>query len=217
MRHKMILAALALVLFVAPVFAQPTKTTAIDTVDAWQAVVAATAVVGNAKDVSASYGTILYVEIALTEAVAHGTGSMFIVEVSYADDEWVQMSRHRGTIETAGTTTINDGSVTAGDTTVTLTDATTADFDVPGRKWFIKDGTIANSETVRTVVNAVHTVTIAQDLIRSHANGLNVYDRVDEWIIAIPFAVSQIRVIAINDDADCDMAFTTRVSQVTAM
>lgn len=193
-----------------------TKTTAIDVIDAWQTVTAGTLVVGTADSVSGSYASILYIELAMIEAVAQA-GCDVLVEVSYADDEWVLLTEFKGTAETPATTTINDGAVTAGDTTLTLTDATTGDFDVPGRKWFIKDGTIANSEAVRTVVNAVHTVTICQDLIRNHANSLNVYDRVDEWVVDIPFAVSQVRVLVNNTDADSDVAFTTRISKVTAL
>ena len=193
-----------------------TKTTVIDVIDAWQAVTAGTLAVGNAKDVSDSYDSLLYIEVALIEAVAQ-SGCDVIVEISYADDEWVQLTTFRGTAETPATTTINDGAVTAGDTTITLTDATTGDFDVPGRKWFIKDGTIGNSEAVRTQVNAVHTVTLCQDLIRSHADSLDVYDRVDEWVIPLPLAASQVRTSINDTDADADVAFTTRISKVTAL
>lgn len=193
-----------------------TMTTAIDEIDAWQAVTAGTIVGGNAKAISTSYTTVLYIEVALIEAVAQA-GCDVIIEVSYADDNWMQLTAFQGTAETPATTTFNDGAVTAGDTTVTLTDATTGDFDVPGRKWFIKDGTIGNSESVRTQVNATHTVTLLQDILRSHANGLSVYDRVDEWVISIPFGVSYVRTLINNTDADADVAFTTRISLVTAL
>ena len=107
---------------------------------------------------------------------------------------------------------MNDAAATAGDTTITLTDATTGDYDVPGRKWFIQDDTVANSETVRTVVNATQTVTLCQDLIRSHADSLIVSDRVDEWVVAIPMAVSYVRTLINNTDADASIHFTTRIS-----
>ena len=193
-----------------------TKTTSIDTIDAWQAVTAGTLTVGNADVISDSYNSILYLEIAIIEAVAHD-GAEAIIEVSYADDEWVKLTEVKGTAETPATTTINDAAVSATDTTITLTDATTGDFDVVGRKWFIKDGTIANSESVRTKSNSTHTVTLCQDLIRAHADGLSVYDRVDEWVIQLPFAASQVRVLVNNVDADSDIAFTTRISKVTAL
>lgn len=193
-----------------------TKTTTINVVDAWQAVTAGTLTDGAYEDVSGAYEAILYIECALIEAVAHD-GVEMIVEVSYADDEWVQLRKLKGTAETPGTTTVNDAGVNAGDTTITLTDATTADFDVIGRKWFIKDGTIGNSEAVRTKSVSGNTVTLCQDLIRNHADSLNVYDRVDEWVVEIPFAASAVRTLCNNVDSDCDVAFTTRLSKVTAL
>ncbi len=196
--------------------AAPTKTTAFDTIDAWQALAAATLAIGNAEDISGSYETILYIEVALTTAAAQA-GCDVIVEISYADDDWMQLTTFRGTAETPATTTFNDAAVTAGDTAVTLTDATTGDFDVPGRKWFIVDGTVGNSESVRTQVNATHTVTLCQDLMRSHANGLNVWDRVDEWSISIPFGAAFVRVLRNNTDADAGVHWRSFISKVSAL
>ncbi len=193
-----------------------TKTTSIDEVDAWQAVVAGAMGEGVAKSISDSYETLLYLEIALIEAVATD-GVEAIIEISYGDDNWMQLTTVKGTAETPATTTVNDAAADAGDSTITLTDATTGDFDVVGRKWFLKDGTIGNSESVRTKSISSHTVTLCQDLLRSHANGISAYDRVDEWCIAIPFGASYVRTLVNNVDADCDCAFTTRVSKVTAM
>ena len=193
-----------------------TKTTTIDEIDAWQTVTGGTLVEGTVDTISDSYHTILYLEIAPIEAVA-STGVEAIIEVSYGDDNWVALTTVKGTAETAGTTTINDADVNAGESSLTLTDATTADFDEVGRKWFIKDGTIGNSESVRTKSVSTHTVTLCQDLLRDHANSLNVYDRVDEWAIEIPLACAAVRVLVNNVDADCDCAFTTRISKVTAL
>jgi hypothetical protein len=195
-----------------------TKSTTIQSVDAWQTLSAATIVDGTAKDVSSSYYTLAYLEIALIEATATD-GCEGWIEVSYGDDDWIKLSGSdfKGTAETAGTTTINDASVSAGDTTITLTDATTADFDVKGRKWFIKDGTIANSESVVTKSVSTNTVTVLQDLMRSHADSLNVYDRVDEWTFVIPFGCAYYRFVINNVDADCDVAWRSFVSLVTSM
>lgn len=193
-----------------------TKTTVEDTIDAWQAVVAVTLVVGTAESISASYDSTLYIEVAPIEAVAQ-VGVVVIVEVSYGTENWVKWTEFTSTAITAGTTTINDGAVTAGDLTLTLTDATTANFDDPGQKWFIKDGTIANSESVRTVINATNTVTIAEILERNHADSLNVYDHVDNWAVKLPLAASQVRVLYNNIDGDCDVAVTSRISKVTAL
>lgn len=193
-----------------------TKTTSIDEVDAWQTVTAATMGEGAAKSIADSYETLLYVELAPIEAAATD-GAEVIVEISYADDNWVQLTSVKATAETPATTTINDADVQAGESTLTLTDATTGDFDIIARKWFIKDGTIGNSESVKTKSISGHAVTLAQDLLRAHANGVSVYDRCDEWVFEIPFGASYVRTLINNSDADCDCAFTTRVSKVTAV
>jgi len=195
-----------------------TKSTTIQSVDAWQSLTAGTGIDGTAKDVSGSYSTIAYLEVAPTEAVATD-GCEGFIEVSYGDDDWhkLQGSDFKCTAETAATTTINDAAVNAGDTTITLTDAATGDFDIVGRKWLIVDGTIANSETVRTKSQAANVVTLFQDLMRSHADGLNVYDRVDEFTFLIPFPCAYYRFIINNVDADCNVMWRSFVSLTTAM
>ena len=216
MKRVFVVLALLLILLVQPLPAAITKTTSIVEVDAWQALGTAALVVGNNHDISASYETKVYLEIACTHVNAQA-GVDVLVEISYADDNWVLLTRFTTTGDTPATTTINDGAVTAGDTTITLTDATTGDYDVPGRKWFIVDGTVANSESVRTVVNAVHTVTLAHDLLRNHANGLNVWDFVYEKVISIPMAAAQYRILINNTDADATIHWTSRVSKVTGI
>ena len=193
-----------------------TKTTAFDTVDAWQALAAATLAVGNAEDVSGSYFTILYIEVALTDPDPQA-GCTITVEISYADDDYIELVSFTGTAETPATTTMNDAAANAADPTITLTDATTGDFDVPGRKWFIVDGTVANSESLKTQVNAVHTITLCQDLLRSHADGLSVWDRVDDWPVTIPFGAAYVRVLINNTDADAGIHWRSFVSKVTAL
>lgn len=194
-----------------------TKTTTINEIDAWQAVAAGTLVVGTAEDISTSYDTILYIEVALTDADAQA-GCTVIVEISYADDNWVELTSFTGTAETPALTDLDEvGGAAAGESTITLTDATTGDYDVPGRRWFILDGTVGNSESVRTVVNATHTVTLCQDLLRNHADAQVTTDRVDQWIVKIPNAASWVRTLINNTDADAGVHFTTRDSEVTVI
>ena len=200
----------------ASIYAALTKTTTFDTIDEWQSLAAATLGEGNAENISLSYSTLLYIEVALTTAAAQD-GVEVIVEISYGDDDWMKLTSFKGTAETPATTTLNDAAATAGDSTITLTDATTGDFDVPGRKWFIVDGTVANSESVKTKSNAVHTVTLCQDLMRSHADELNVWDRVDEWVVKIPFGASYVRTLVNNTDADATVHWRTYCSKVTAI
>jgi len=194
-----------------------TMTTAIDQIDAWQAVAAATLGEGAAKSISDSYATILYIEVALTDTDAQA-GCDVIVEVSYGDDNWMQLTTFTGTAETPATSDVNDATSTAGDAYLILTDSATGDFDVPGRKWFVLDGTVGNSESVRTKSNAnPDTVTLCQDTLRNHADEVVVWDRVDEWVISIPFGVAYVRTLINNTDADAGVHFTSRCSKVTAL
>lgn len=193
-----------------------TMTTSIDEIDAWASITAGTMREGTADSISDSYSSVLYIEVAMIEAVAHD-GVEVIVEVSYGDDDWTKLSEFKGTAETCATTQTAEDPMSAGDTTATLDDSATGDFDVVGRKWFIKDATIGNSESVRTLSDNANVVTLCQDTMREHAVDSNCYDRVDEWVVHIPFGAAYVRVLVNNVDADCDVASTTRISKVTAL
>lgn len=194
-----------------------TVTTSIDEIDAWQAVTEGTLVTGTADSVSDSYRTILYIEVALTDTDAQA-GCTVIIEVSYADDNWMKLVEFQGTAETPAASDVNDASSTAGDAYLILTDSATGDFDVPGRKWFVLDGTVGNSESVRTQSNAnPDTVTLCQDTLRNHAEEVVVWDRVDDWVVSIPFGVAYVRTLINNTDADAQVHFTTRISKVTGL
>lgn len=211
---------LLLLLLIQPLPGAITKTTTVDVIDEWQLVAPATLVVGNAESLSTSYKTNLYLEIPYTDPEnSPQSGVDVLVEISYADDNWVLLTRFTTTGDSPAASAINqDGDdPDPGETTITLDDATTGDFDVPGRKWFVVDGTVANSESFKTVVNATHTVTLAQDIMRQHATDLIVYDFVFEKTIAIPMPAAYVRVLINNTDVDATIHFTTRVSKVTGI
>lgn len=195
-----------------------TMSTTLDEVDAWQAVTAGTMVVGSEEDIHSNYRTIVCIEWALIEAVAHDGSGGVSIEISYGDDNWIQFWGPVGfTAETAATTQTAEDPTSAGDTTVTLDDSATGDFDVVGRKWFIKDGTIGNSESVRTKSDNANVVTLCQDTMREHAVDSDVYDRVDEWVVKIPGGIAYFRILVNNGDADCDGAFTSRKLNLTGL
>ncbi len=191
-------------------------TTAFDTIDAWQALAAGTLAVGNAEDVT-DYGKIVCIEVALTDTDAQA-GVNVIVEGSYADDDWMTIVEFVGTAETPATTDVNDASSTAGDAYMILVDSATGDFDVPGRKWFVVDGTVANSESFRTQSNTdPDTVTLCQDTMRNHANSLACWDRVDDWIVRIPKEFAYVRILVNNTDADAGVhwrSFVVKASEL---
>lgn len=201
-----------------PLLAALTKTTSFDTIDAWQALAAGTLAVGNAEDISASYQTLVYIEIALTDTDAQA-GCSVSIEISYADDDWMEFwGPVNGTAETPATTDVNDASSVAGDAYVILVDSATGDFDVPGRKWFVVDGTVANSESFRTQSNAnPDTVTLCQDTMRNHANSLACWDRVDEWVVHIPGPAAYVRVLVNNTDADAGIHWRAYCSKTSGL
>ena len=195
----------------------PTKTSTVTKVDAWQIVTAATTVEGSAADFTDSYGDgIFNVEIAQIEAVAHAGGNGPMVQVSVDGRTWLDYQVLSLTAGTAGTTTTVGALTADANTVVDLTDATTADFDEQGRAWFIKDGTIANSEVVFTKSNATNAVTILDAVQVSHSTGVNVYDRVDQFSVVIVEPFQYAKLVAINTDSDCDIAFSTHAVKVTA-
>ncbi len=217
--HQRIILALTLllVLLIQPLPAAIIKTTSIDTIDEWQLVGTAALVVGNNHDISASYQTKLYSEIAYSHDNEQ-SGVDVLVEISYADDNWVLLTRFTTTQDNPATTQTADNPLTAGSTAINLDDSATGDFDVPGRKWFIIDATVANSESIKTKSDdAANEVTIVHDTLRQHAVDSDCYDFVFEKVISIPMAAAYVRVLINNTDADATIHFTTRVSKVTGI
>jgi len=201
----------------------PTKTSAVAGGDPWQVVSGSdpvTVVVGVDIDFSDAYSdSILYIECAQIEAVAHSGGAGIRVQASVDGRSWVDYTDSTDTdlnitADTAATTTLN-GAVTAEDATIVLTDATTGDFDVSGRGWFIKDGTIANSESVFTQSFSTHTVTMFDAAQISHDTAVAAYDRVDQMTVNIREGINKARVVYVNPDKDCDIAVRSWPSKVT--
>ena len=203
---------------IAVVQSGPTKTSAFTVADAWKSVAVVTIDTGAAIDLSTAYGGILNIQVGLNATAAHSGGDIGDVEWSVdGNPPWNFISDITLTpADTAATTTINDAAVTAGDRTITLTDATTGDFDVKGRFWFLLDGTIENSEVVETKTNASHTVTLVDPIVRSHANGLSVYDRGYRITVMIDERFPFVRAKFYNTDADCTIAKQVSYSKISA-
>ncbi len=211
---------LAILLLLIPLccvaFAALTKTTSIVELDPWQKVLQGVLDVGNAGNISDSYETLLYLELVYITDNSQ-VGVEVSIEVSYGDDDWTLLMRPFTTpASTPGNTGLN-GAVTDGDTTVDLDDAGGEDFDVPGRKWFILSGLVAQSESVRTKSEAGSTVTLCHDLLREHADISVAWDEVYEYVLPIPAAFAFVRVIINNTDANSDICYTTRLSKVTGL
>ncbi len=204
-----------LILCVSVAFAALTKTTSIIVLDDWQQVDAGDLTIGNAGNISDSYETLLYLEIPYIAGAAQD-GVEVSIEVSHGDDDWTLLTpvftTFAGVIQDTEDT---NGGVTAGDTTVTLTDA--SDFGTPGQKIFIQDSTPANSESVRIKSEAADVVTLCHDLLRNHADATPVWEFVYEGRFSIPAAFAFVRVLINNVDANADIYYTTRISKVTSL
>ncbi len=214
MKRIMLSIMFLLILCVSVAFAALSKTTTIVELDPWQEVAATTLVVGNAGNISDSYATILYLEVAYNAPTAQD-GIDVIVEVSYGDDNWTLLTAFSTPAQGIQSTIFTNGAVTAGDSTVLLDDATA--FLSPGTKWFFEDTTHNLSESVRTKSEDTNTVTLCHDLLRNHGDVQDVWAAVYEYIIPIPAAYAYVRVLIYNSDADANVSFTTRISKVTSL
>ena len=203
-----------LILLCSVAFAALTKTTSVDEIDAWQTVSAGTLQEGNAGNISNSYATILYLEIAYI-AIATQDGVDVKIEVSYGDDDWTLLTEFTTPSLSVGGTDTTNGEVFFDDTTILLDSAVA--FDTPGQKFLIVDPTPGNSEAVRVKIEAAKTVTMCAPLLRGHVDASVVWDTVHDYTFQIPAAFAFVRVLINNTDANADIMFTTRISKVTGL
>ena len=194
-----------------------TKSTAWDTIDAWQPLAVATMAVGNSEDISGSYDTIVYIEMAYTGAAAQA-GVDIIVEISSGTaDDWTQLT----TFKSPGGVTPNlddldEGSNTlAGDTTIDLTSET--GYTTVGQLWFIVDTTVAESEILRVKSISGQTITLAQDAKYAHSDAEVTTNSAYQWAVHIPFAAAYVRTLINNTDADATLHWRSHCSKVTSI
>lgn len=156
------------------------------------------------------------VTVCKVEAVAHDGENIVIIEVSgntTGDEDWTELVTFKINAETAATTTL-DAEAAAAATVVPLT--ATANFTTKGDKYFIKNGTIGNSEIVRNNgVSAGVSITILDGLTNIQQNGLSIYTTVEQFAITLPDLFRRARVLINNKDADCDIVSRTRLAKIT--
>ena len=204
-----------LILLCSVAFAALTKTTSIITLDGWQSRGAGALSVGNAGDISGSYTTIMYLEIAYADNNAQdGVGVK--VEVSYGDDDWTLFA------DFTTPTNLNggygddlDGAVTAGDTTITLTLGGAPAYTTRGQKIFILNGAASESVRIKSVAGA--TITLCHVLLNSYNDATPVFAVVHDFVFEIPAAFAYVRVLINNTDVNAGIYWTTRLSKVTGL
>ena len=185
-------------------------------VDEWGVISAATMREGAVESIPTDIEVALEITVCKVEAVAHDGECYIIIEVSgntTSDEDWSELVSFQINAETANTTTL-DAEAAIAVTTIPLT--ATGDFDTKGEKFFIKNGTIANSEIVRNNgVNAGVSITILDGLTNTQQNGVSIYTSVEQFAFVLPSMYRRCRVLVNNLDADCDVVSRTRISKVT--
>ena len=173
--------------------------------------------VGDAAfaDLSLSLAAGITVTVAHDDGNANANGVEVIVEVQYGntDEDWRDLYVLRMGAGTATVETFNDATVGASDTTFVTTGTS---MSTQGEKWFISDGTVANSEMVRVRSISSNTVTVVDGLTNAHANSLSLTNGVDEKYFPIPADISSIRVLFNNDDATAAMVVRVDLGKMTA-
>ena len=185
-------------------------------IDEWAVIPAATIREGAATAIPDDIRIAIEIAICKVEAVAHDGEATVIVEVSdntTGDEDWAELTSFKITAETAATTTL-DAEAAAAATTVPLT--ATTNFETKGDRYFIKNGTIANSEIVRNNgFDSGVSITILDGLTNTQQNGVSIYTTVQDWIVRIPADFRRFRVLINNADADCDIVSRTRMGKAT--
>lgn len=186
--------------------------------DEWAVVTAATMREGATSDIPTDLEVALEITICKVEAVAHDGECEIIVEASSnttGNEDWTEVTTFKINAETASTTTL-DAEAAAAATTVPLT--ATANFTTKGDKYFIKNGTIANSEIVRNngYSDGV-SITILNGLTNTQQNGVSIYTSVEQFAFTLASPYRRVRILVNNKDADCDVVSRTRIAKVTGI
>ena len=184
--------------------------------DEWEIIAAASQRKGAEFAIPDDLRSRVIVTVCKVEAVAHDGECHIIIEASRStsgDEDWNELVSFQINAETAFTTTL-DAEAAASATIVPLT--ATANFTTKGERYFIKNGTIANSEIVRNngYSDGV-SITILRGLTNTQQNGVNIYTSVEQFSFTIPEEYRRGCVLINNKDADCDIVSRTELARVT--
>ena len=208
----------AIVLFVVSVNAQPTKSVA--AVDEWANVAQNSVREGATTDVSGAYDVILYIDVALTSAVAH-TGTKIDVQISSAtsgDEDWTTLTAFIGPTGTPNSEAVS-GTESAGATVIECASTTGTYDDDETRFIYFKNSTIANSELGYLVSHVANTSVTIQDGITNAQTGSTMWDIAKRYVVQIPLSAVRVRVIYDNTYDSDGAAVDTycRLSKTTGL
>ena len=183
----------------------------------WEVVAAATMSAGAAgvrENIESSFINLLQIELVPLTGNALTANTEIIVEYSGDDTNWTTGPEMSILLNDNAATDL-DGNATAAATTIALTSS--SNIGEEGNLWFIQDGTIADSEVVRSLSASGNDVTIVDGLINTHLSESAVYQNVKQWSIVVPASVKHVRVLCNNLDTTYSVAFTARILKTTSL
>lgn len=132
----------------------PTKTENTQALE-WQEIAQNTVLESGTIDVSASWGSTLHIDIALSSTTAH-TGTEIVVQMASeaaVDDAWSEVTRFVGPTGTAIAIAFA-ATEPATETTIAVTDPATNNMDNDGKFKFIENAVAADCEIVYQTANS---------------------------------------------------------------
>jgi len=192
-----------------------TKSTA--PIDGWGQVAVGAIRKGNEHDVSGYYGAVLNVIIAHDSTNAHANGALVTIETRAGDEDedWRELVTFRSAGGTAAQVNV-DEECPAGSTQLKVN--STAQFETKNDQYFVKNASLGNSEIVRNNGFAGDDyIELLDGLTNTQEITSVVFDKVEQFAMAIPFEASRVRVLVWNDDADCTICTKTDIEKVIAV
>lgn len=171
-------------------------------------------------DVSTVFRSGIFVVACPVEAVANALGLLVIVQGKYGtnNEDWRTLYTLRMGAGTANTANV---AVEAGNGQADIIVDDGTNFAGSGEVFLIHNTVAAvNSELARivaTVFNGNDTITVIDNLANTQQTSANLFDIVAEKLFPLPDEISTARVLAFNDDADCDVLWRVDIARLTAI
>jgi len=141
-------------------------------------------------------------------ADAGSVGFKIFVRYGAADDGWREWINLQADVAVAVTIDV-DAEAASAQAVIPL--SATTNFDEPaqiGKTFFLRDATLANSELViwGGVFENDVSITVIDNLVRTHADTADIYQVVKQWNIRLPNGNDEAKVVFYNQDADANYA-----------
>lgn len=148
-------------------------------------------------------------------AAGDAAGVSILIKSGTTDEDWHELVRFPATGGTANVGNCND-TTASGQAVIELT--STTNFETPGDIYFLKDeGTLADSCLVMNQGTYADDdwITVIDDLVNAYDADDNLYDIVDQWMVALPSSIQACKVLFYNTDADANYACRVKYTMVT--